>query len=262
VSLILLRQHLRQERGALIGWTLTVSVLAFAMAALFSLIPASFATQVKPFMGRLPGGITSFLGGPATFTSAAHWVAGMSLESFIPLAVAIFVALSALSLVVEDRDAGSLEFLLALPVTRERVLAARALSLVAQLLLVEAAVAAFTLIGVALIGHPLPVGRVAVAVLPGFLAETALAGTLAVFCLYVRDPTQAMLVTLVVALVLYFLPVLAPSGAVRFLSPFAYGAGSQLLLGGAFPVGHAVVLAVWTVVAFGLAVGLYGRSDA
>ncbi len=262
MSVILMRQHLRQEGFALLGWAVTVGILAFAVAVVFAILPPGFAHAMQPFMQRLPAGLNAFFGGLATVASMPGWVAGLSLSGFVPLAVTVFVALGALSLVVEDRDSGSLEFLLALPVRREGLLAARSVSLILQILSLEAAVWLLSLAGAAAIGHALPAGRLAAALLLDVMAQTALAGTLALLCLALRDPTQAMLVCLALALGLYLLPVFAPHTPVRFLSPFAYAHGAVFLTGGAFPLGHLVMLGLWTVGAFALAVLLYARTDA
>ena len=256
----LVRQHLRQEWTALVGWAVAVAVTAFGLDAAFAVFPPALVGQVRSLYDRMPAGVSAFLGGTATFPGARGWAAGLALGGMVPLVIAVFVALAALSVVVEDRDSGGLEFLLALPVRRERLIVARAASVVGQLVALEVIVCLGAVLGLAAIGHQLPLGRLAATALVVLLAQTALAGTLVLCSLALRDPVQAMLVDHILAIGLFLLPALADHSAVRYVSPFTY-AGGAYLVGGGFPVGHVLVLAAWTVAAFGIAAVWFGRMD-
>jgi len=256
----LVRQHLRQERAAWIAWAGAMACAAFGIGAAYAILPASLARQASPLLQKIPSDMNAFLGGTATFLSPRGWADGLALTGLLAMGVAVFVALASLSVVVEDRDGGGLEFLLTLPVRRGRLLAARTLSVLVQVVGVEAAVCVGVALGLGAVGHPLPIGRLAAAALPAVLAQTALAGTLVVCSLALRDPTQAMLVDLVLAIGLFFLPAMGGHSPVRFVSPFAYS-DAGLLLGGGFPTGHAVLLAAWTAVAFVLAGLWFARMD-
>jgi len=258
--------HFRSELGGVLGWGLALAVMTVMLTAVYTLVAGGLADQFQQILTAMPPQMREFFGSSAgAVTSVPAWLSAIALSGFLPMLVAIWVALAVVGVITADTESGTLEFILSLPVHRWRLLAERWLSLLSQLALLYAAVWAVMLGTVAGIGQHIDAGRLSAALGVQFLAEAALAGMLLLVSLPFRDQVKGVLSTITLALVFVFLPVFVEAGSryewLRKLTPFDYGGAGQLLLGGAFPWSDAWLLLAWAVVGFALALVTFIRQE-
>jgi len=253
---------LRQQFGSLLAWAVALGAITFLMAAAISAIGPAWLTVVA----KLPPQELQFFGGRAALLSGHSWLTAMIISGFAPLLVAIWAALAAVDVVASDRDNGSLEFVLALPVGRSRLLAERTLSLLVQLLCLHAVIWAGGVLGLNAVGQSVDPGRFAAALGVLYLTQAALACMIVLLSLAFRDQVRATLSAVVAAVVFVTLPSFVEPNAgdsfLRGLSPFAYTASGYLTSGTNFPWGHVATLAVWAAVALLVALNVFARQEA
>lgn len=259
-------QLLRRDLGALAGWSASLAAFALAATGLFHVLSSGAAAQLQGMLARLPAGMARFIAGSAGIFSISGWTTVTVLSGAVQMAIAIWAALAAVEVVTADRDGGTLEFLLALPVRRETLLAGRCLALLVGLGVLHAVVWAAAVGGVWIIGQHIDAGRLAGALALLLLAQAALAGMMVLFSLAFRDQTRAQLATVTAALVFVFLPaIVAPGSAaapLRSLSPFAHGSPQAYVLTGAgYPWSDAALLAAWALAALLGAIVWFSRQE-
>ncbi len=264
--MVIFRHHIRREASALIGWAIAVIALVVLQTSLFGVLQTpALAAGMASVWHNLPPQFLQFVGGALNVFSVSGWIGTIDLSGWITLIVGIWVALASVSVVARDVDQGTLEFLLAMPVRRGRLLGERSLSLVLQLVLIYIGIFAAVVIAVALMGRSVSDLRVAEALGVLLLDQAALAGTLVLVSLFLREQTYAVLTTVTVAAVFIFIPVFvganAPVAFLRRLTPFDYDAAGSLMLHGTYPAGQAVVAVVWAASAFLAAWVVFARRE-
>ncbi len=260
------RHHLRREAAALIGWAVAVIALVVLQTSLYSVVASpALAAGMTSVLRQLPPQFLQFVGGGLNVFSVAGWIGTIDLSGWITLIVGIWVALVSVSVVASDVDHGTLEFLLAMPVRRGRLLGERSLSLLVQLGLIYLGVFVAVIAAMALIGQSASDLRVAEALGALALDQAALAATLVLILLFLREQTYAVLATVTAAAVFIFIPVfVAANSPVAFilkLTPFDYAAAGRLMLQGTYPVGHIALAAIWAAVAFLAAWAVFARQE-
>ncbi len=260
------RHHLRREAAALVGWTVAVMALVVLQTSLYTVLarPAVSAEMVTALHG-LPGQLVQFVGGNLNLFNVSGWLGVVDLSGWITLIVGIWLALASVSVVTSDVDHQMLEFLLALPVGRGRLLFERSLSLLAQLALMYAGIFVAVQLALAVIGQGVDGTRLGEALGVLLLDQAALAGTLVLISLFLRDQTYAMLATVTATAVFVFIPVFvepnSPVAFLRHLTPFDYSAAGGLMVHGTYPSGQIFLAAVWTLAAFLVAWAVFTRQE-
>lgn len=262
----ILRHHLRREAGALLGWSIAVIALVVLDTSLYRVLTGAMASiNLEQALHDLPPQLVQFVGGNLNLFSVAGWLGAIDLSGWLTLIIGIWLALAAVSVISSDVDHRTLEFLLSLPVRRERLLLERSLSLLLQLVLLYAAIFLAVIVGLALIGAHTSDLRLAEALGLLLLQQTALAGTLVLVSLFLRDQTYAMLATVTAAAVFIFIPVFVePNSSVAFvrhLTPFDYQAADNLIMHGTYPGGQIALAAIWAVAAFLAAWAVFVRQE-
>ena len=128
-----IRYTLRRSRGAIIGWGIGLAVLGIMMGSLFDMV-ASSGDLMAAYMEALPELAEMFdFGGMST---SIGWLE-VEYFSFVPLILGLFVSGVGASLLARDEERGTLDLILAHPVSRTTLFWGRflATSLVTTILL-------------------------------------------------------------------------------------------------------------------------------
>lgn len=264
--MVIFRHHLRREASALIGWAIAVVALVVLQTSIYGVLARpALTSDMAAVLHRLPPQLLQFVGGGLDVFSLPGWLGTIDLSGWITLIVGIWVALSSVSVVASDVDHGTLEFMLALPVARGRLLLERSLSLLMQLVAIYLAIFVAVLVAVGLMGRSVSDLRLAEALGALLLDQAALAGTLVLISLFLRDQTYAVLATVTAAAVFIFIPVFvssqAPVAFIRHWTPFDYEAAGNLMLHGTYPGTQIWLAAAWTVAAFAAAWAVFARQE-
>ena len=261
----LFRHHFRSELGALLGWTAALAALAVLMTAMYAIVSGDLALQVRQILEQLPPQMRQFFGGAIEITTLPGWLKAIVLSGLLPLTVAIWVALAAAGVITADRDRGTLEFILALPVRRGRLLTERWLALLSHLAILYGVIWTMVLVTLGAIGQSFDAGPLALALMQQALAQAALGGMILLLSLAFRDQVRGLLAAVCTALVFVMIPVFVEADSavalVRRLTPFSYSLPGQVLLGGPFPWSDAGLLLAWAAAGFALALLTFTRQE-
>lgn len=138
------RFALRRSRGQIVGWGLTLFLLALMMVSFYDTI-AEDQEQWRELMEYYPEEIMAFFGGQLDFTSPEGFLS-VEFFSFMPLVLGVYAILAGGGLLVEDEEAGRMDLILGQPVRRRSLFFGRVLAFV----LTAALICLLGLIGVML----------------------------------------------------------------------------------------------------------------
>ncbi|HZC33912.1 MAG TPA: ABC transporter permease subunit [Candidatus Bathyarchaeia archaeon] len=245
---------------------LVVCIAIAAWSVFLPVIYQSFGVQMKSLVdsGIIPKQLTNFGGGDVFSLSGAVALGYVHPISIILLSV--FAIGFTTSAVAGERQRGTLEVLLARPLSRRTVYATLLASVLVFVGLVLAAASIGTLIGSAIVGvvNELAVDRLPTLWLNGFLLWGAIAAIGLAASVSFDRLTPALGITMAIVVVSYFVDILGSlwpdaAGLQRY-SLFHYLAARDILNGTLDLVGFALLALVGSI-AIGLALIVFPRRD-
>jgi ABC-2 type transport system permease protein len=242
----------------------TVVSAAFGLIAVMIVVGALFPA-VGHSIGKLdvPVGVANLLGG-ADYASITGWYRSEIAVIYGPLVIAAIAIMAAVALTAGEEEERILALVLAQPVRRSRLVLAKAAAVAVAVLLVAAATWVGLLVGVAVAGGGIPVGRMAAMAL--HLAFFGLASGSVALAVAAGTGRRALAGGIAAAyavlgyLVNGFAPLVGAIDWLKYLSLFHYYAGHD-------PLGHGVdlgdlgVLAVFTAVLTAAGAAAIERRD-
>jgi ABC-2 type transport system permease protein len=245
---------------------LVVCVAIAAWSVFLPVIYQSFGVQMKGLVdsGVIPKQLTNFGGGDVFSLGGAIALGYVHPISIILLS--IFAIGFTTSAVAGERQRGTLEVLLARPLSRRQVYTTLLVAVLVFIGLVLAAASIGTLIGSAVVGvlDQLAVGRLPILWLNGMLLWGAVAAIGLAASVSFDRLTPALGITIAIVVISYFLEILGSlwpdaQGLQRY-SPFHYLAARDIL-NGTIDVFGLVLLAAVGAVAVGVALVVFPRRD-
>lgn len=245
---------------------LIVSVAIAAWSAFLPVIYKSFGIQMKALVdsGIIPRQMTSF-GGGDVFSLGGSIALGY-VHPIAIILVAVFAIGFAASAVAGERQRGTLEVLLARPLSRRRIYATILGAVLVFIGLVLAAASVGTVIGAALAGllGELPVERLPLLWLNGMLLWGSIAAIGLAASVSFDRLAPAIGITIAIVIVSYFLDILGTlwpdASGLQPYSLFHYLTSRDILAGAADPVPF-VVLGVVGLIAVLYALVEFPRRD-
>jgi ABC-2 type transport system permease protein len=132
-----LRYSLRHFRSQILGWGIALALLGMLIGSMYD----SFAGQQEQLAGMLelyPPEITAFVGDlGAMFASPEGWLS-VEFFSYMPLILGIFGVLVGSGLLVSDEENGTLDLIMAYPVSRTALFLGRLVAFVAATVVILA----------------------------------------------------------------------------------------------------------------------------
>ncbi|MBN1483531.1 MAG: ABC transporter permease subunit [Chloroflexia bacterium] len=170
------RYTLRRFRGQILGWGIALALLGLLIVSVYDSIAAQ-QEQLEELIDIYPAEFTAFLGDMSTFATPEGF---LSLEffSYMPLILGIFAVLAGSGLLAGDEEQGTLDLIMAHPISRTALFSGRLLAFV---------LATVAILAIAWLGLVLPMnwslleigwGKIWLPLL-SLLAELLLFGTLA-----------------------------------------------------------------------------------
>lgn len=259
-------QHWQRERGGLLGWAAAVVALVAPSVAFFEVLITSDSMQeLARVVEQMPPALQALFGGSLNFTDLNGWLQLQVFSMLVPLLLGLHAALGAMAVVTRDLDAGTMEYVLALPVSRSRVVLSRLGALIVNSAMLHLLALGAIALGAALISRQPDYGRAALVLLNSWLACGAVAALLLLVSVFVHDYQRGQFIASGLGLALFFVPAAIEPGtsleAVRGLSVFAYYRPAEVMTSGAIAWGDAAVLAGAAVVLGGAALWLFGRRE-
>jgi len=122
------RYALRRFRGQILGWGIALALLGVLLVSMYD----SFAAELEQFEELLkmyPPEVSAFIGDMSTMTTPEGWVS-VEFFSYMPLILGIFAVLTGSGLLVSHEENGTLDLIMAHPVSRTALFIGRLLAFV------------------------------------------------------------------------------------------------------------------------------------
>ncbi|MGD1995986.1 MAG: ABC transporter permease subunit [Anaerolineae bacterium] len=172
------RYTLRRFRGQILGWGIALALLGLLLISMWDSLAAE-QEQFAELLEIYPSEIAAFMGDISSMVTPEGWVS-IEFFSYMPLILGIFGVMAGSGLLVSHEESGTLDLILAYPVSRTALFIGRLLAFIA---------ATVAILVIAWLGLVVPMnwssmdigwGRMWLPLL-SLLAELLLFGTLALF---------------------------------------------------------------------------------
>lgn len=256
----LFRHELRQGRLSLLIWSLAIGGLMAVCVFLFPEMEGEMGEMGEMFSSM--GAFTAAFGMDRLDFGTFPGFYAIECGNILGLGGAFFVSMTAAAALAKEEKEGTAEFLLTHPVSRAQVVTEKLLAVLAQILILNAAVLCIALLSALAIGEEFSfadLGRL-------HLAYLALQLELAGFCFglsaFLRRGSVG--VGLGIAAGAYFLDIIAniteKAEWLHYVTPFGYASGADILSEG---LDWPLIALGWLYAAVGvaLAYGWYLRKD-
>ena len=257
----IIRQELKLNFKSLLIWALTVGGLGFICTLMYTSMEGDVMEMADTFsemgafadaFGMSTLSIASLAGFFATEVGTVHG-----------LGSAMYAAFFASSMLSKEEDGHTGEFLFSLPVSRGKVVAAKAITILVNLILFTAICGAFYVLGFACLGEKVPVKE-----MTRFLCSMLLMNVEVASISYLISATASktrMGLALGMALIVYTYDIM---GRVipdlkdyLFIGPFSYANASEIFAGLAAPDYSFLLAAIVTIAAMAAAFVCYTKKD-
>ncbi|MCX6003179.1 MAG: ABC transporter permease subunit [Chloroflexi bacterium] len=254
---------MRDQRRSLIFWGIGLVALALYIALFFPTV--SNMPELNKLLENVPKGLAALFGGQIPdYTSPVGYLNMELFSMMLPILLLVFTVGFGSGAIAGEEEKSTLDFLLANPIPRRRIVAEKFGAMVASLLLLAVVFYVGLVIGVVSVGMEVNYGRIAEATFSTLLLGLVF-GSLALFLGCLRGNRGLSIgVTGALAVITYLLNSLG--GMVealkpyRILSPFYHHIDPNILANGLSPV-HAGVLLGLIVIFFVLSLVVFERRD-
>jgi ABC-2 type transport system permease protein len=139
------RYTLRRYRGQIIGWGIGLALLGLLLVSMFDSI-GSQADALNEYLEVFPEEFTAFFGDFSDFGTPEGFV-GVEFFSYMPIIIGIFAVMIGSGMLVSDEENGTLDLILAYPVSRTALFTGRVLAFI---------VTSVMILGLAWVGLAIP----------------------------------------------------------------------------------------------------------
>lgn len=255
---------MHSRRRGMIGWTIGVAALAGTAVAFYPAVPD--AGELEQLMEGLPEAMLAIFGisGADQLFTPAGYLDSQLFALMSPLLLIIFVVTGVVATTVGEEEAGSLELLMANPISRRRVLTGKAVAMLTLL----AVLTMVHLVFVAGVGAAVGLEVASSGLVAVHVSMYLLCAALGMLALALAGASGrrglALGVTAAVAVTSYLLDSFAPLvdelEVLRPLSPFYLYRGNAPLENGLDPL-HAGALLAITLALLAVATVAFDRRD-
>lgn len=257
----LIKHELRQGKNALLVWTIGI---AFLMAVCILIYP-EIETQM--------GGVGAMFAEMGSFSAAFGMdklnfgefmgFFGVECGNILGLGGAFFAALSGISILAKEEKEQTAEFLLTHPISREKILIEKFVSLLLQIIILNLIVIAMTILSIYVISEDPEARSLALLFLAYFLLQLEIASIC--FGLSAFLSRSGPGVGLGIAVFLYFLNIIAnlteAADWLKYLTPFGYTESADILADKCLNAGYLSVGLAFAVIGIGAGFYKYCRKD-
>ncbi len=175
----------------------------------------------------------------------------------------IFAAILGISALAKEEQSRTAEFLLSHPISRSKILTNKLLSVLCQILIMNLAVMAITLLCTFAIGENADIGKMLLIFLANILMQIEISAITLGISVFLRR--GGLGIGIGVAFGLYFINILSNLSKdiefLKYITPFGYTDGSNIVSNNAIEVKYLAVGAVFTLLGIALAYKKYLSKD-
>ena len=148
----LLRKTLRERRFFILGWSLGLGFLGFAMTTFFTSFSGG---QIDELLSSLPPALQGLVGNLQDWKQLPGYIGSQVFDIRLPIFASILSILLAVGLTVGEEDKGQLRTLVALPISRRKIIMAKWLTIVIVCLVATLGTIVGIELGILVIGETL-----------------------------------------------------------------------------------------------------------
>ena len=225
----LVRHELKQSRISLIVWTLSIASLLAVCVFLYPSMKSEMDTVSEMFSSM--GSFTSAFGMDKVSFGTLIGFYVVECGNIVGLGGAFFAALCGISALAKEEKEHTAEFLMTHPVSRWRVVTDKMISVILQLVILNAVVYLTAVVSVALIGEDIPWKELNLLHLAYLLLQVETAAVCFGISAFLRR--SGMGIGLGIAMLFYFLNLVAniteQADFLKYITPFGYAEGADIV---------------------------------
>lgn len=255
------RHEIRQGRTSLLIWS---AVLVF-MLGICILIYPEMANQMNELSGAFAnmGGFSAAFGMDKINFGEFMGFFGVECGNILGLGGAFFAALLGTSALAKEEKEHTAEFLLAHPVSRKKVVLQKLISVLVQIMILNAAAAGATVLTVLMIGESPEIKPMALIFLSCLIMQIETAAVCFGISAFISRGGAG--IGLGLAALFYFLNIIAnlTEGAkfLKYITPFGYTDSADIIANGRMEAGYLSAGLFLAILGIVVAFWKYGRKD-
>lgn len=148
----ILLKTIRDKRFFVLGWSVGLAFLGFALTSFF---PSFNGGQIDGLLESLPPALEGLVGNLQDWRELPGYIGSQVFDIRLPIFISILSIILAVSLTVGEEDKGQLRTLIALPISRRKIIAGKWLAIVFICLIASIAPIVGVCVGLATIGESL-----------------------------------------------------------------------------------------------------------
>ena len=253
--------ELKRNRLSLIIWSAAISFML------------GICVIIYPEMSTQMGEISDMFANMGAFSDAfgmnqlnfGEFMGYFAIEcgNTLGLGGSIFAAILGISALAKEEQSHTAEFLLSHPISRTKVLTSKLLSVICQILIMNLAVMATTLLCTFAIGESADIGKMLLLFLANILMQIEIAAITLGISAFLRR--GGLGIGIGISFGLYFINILSNLSKdvefLKYITPFGYTDGSNIVSNNAIEVKYLAVGAVFTLIGIALAYKKYPSKD-
>lgn len=257
----ILRHELRQGSKALLVWT---AAIAFMLGICIIIYP-EMESQMDEISGMFSnmGSFSAAFGMDKISFGEFTGFFGVECGNVLGLGGALFAALLGISTLAEEEKNRTAEFLLTHPVSRRRVVAQKLAAVLLQIVILNAAAVAVTVLSAGIVGETMDAKIFALFFLAYFILQVEIAAVCFGISAFLTRGGAG--IGLGIAVLFYFLNLIAnlteDAEFLKYITPFGYTEASDIIAEGRINAGCLAVGLVLTVMGIAAAFLRYERKD-
>ncbi|HYF91868.1 MAG TPA: ABC transporter permease subunit [Symbiobacteriaceae bacterium] len=263
----LLKQHAKTEAISTLIWAVVLGLVGYLTTWLWELLSQSGSMlELQKVLENAQGVLKSLVSaGGLSLASLDGWIQGYALGTWVTLPYVIFTALFAAGMITREMDRRTMEFVLSLPVSRAQLLVSRWLVLGGSLTTLHLFHFLGVLGGLAALGERGHPDRYALALFSSLLLHLFVGTLMLLVSLFFDDYGAGLGAVMGIGLGLNILHMgtAEATGAlksVRGMLPFAWHEVQPIVMDGAVPWGHMLLLAGGALLLLAVSVCVFQRK--
>ena len=257
----LIRHELRQARRALAVWTASIGLLLAVCVFMFPEMKKEMESMNRLFASL--GAFTAAFGMDKLNFGTLIGFYAVECGNILGIGGAFFASLSGINALAGEEGERTAEFLLTHPVSRAWIVCQKLAGVVLQVLILNACVFALSVASIAAIGEAIPWRDLGLLHLAYLLLQLELACVCIGLSAFLRRGNPGLGIGLATAM--YFLNLLSnisdSARFLKFITPFAYAEGADILSSGALDTRLLVLGAAFAAEGIVAAFGRYTTKD-
>lgn len=224
-----IRHELRQSRISLIIWSVAIGFLLAVCIFMFPEMKGEMNEVSEVFSSM--GSFTQAFGMDKVNFGTLLGFYAVECGNILGLGGAFFASLCAISVLSKEEKERTAEFLLTHPVSRVRVVAEKLISVILQILILNAVVYVTAVSSIALIGETVPWQEITLMHTAYLILQLELAGICFGVSAFLRRGSIGT--GLGIAVIMYFLNIIAnlteSAEFLKYITPFGYADGAEIV---------------------------------